>query len=154
MSSVTVKDNNKKYDELVKQLNEEAKIKSIAAGIFGDLNSEVLQYAIYNEFGTDKIPERSFIRATFDIYQDDIFKFVTIKLKEHSEAKITTDQLKKQFGEFLVSLIKKQIKFGEYEVNSDYTIAQKGSSKPLIDTGLMLKSISYKVNNESIVTGK
>ena len=48
--------------------------KEIKVGILGTENSETAEYAAANEFGTDKagrnrkvkIPERSFLRSTFD----------------------------------------------------------------------------------------
>ena len=38
----------------------------IEAGIFEDAGEEVLNKAYWNEYGTKNIPERSFVRSTFD----------------------------------------------------------------------------------------
>lgn len=37
--------------------------------------------------------------------------------------------------------------FGEWKSNSPYTIAQKGSAKPLVDTGSLRQAITYEVEN-------
>jgi hypothetical protein len=44
-----------------------------------------------------------------------------------------------------VGVIKQRIANGIAPPNSPYTIARKGSSKPLIDTGQLRNSITYQV---------
>lgn len=38
--------------------------------------------------------------------------------------------------------------FGEWAANSPYTIAQKGSAMPLVDTGSLRQAITYEVENK------
>jgi len=37
--------------------------------------------------------------------------------------------------------------FGQWAPNSPYTVAQKGSAKPLVDTGSLRQAITYEVDN-------
>ena len=48
-------------------------------------------------------------------------------------------------GEFMVGAIKDSIRNGDWAPNKPRTIAEKGSSKPLIDTAQMMNSVSAKV---------
>jgi len=128
-----------------------------------------------HEFGTDKagrgrktvIPERSFIRMPLETGQDDIEKSLEPKLEELMEkGRIhRIFQLIGIAGEARIQEAFETGGFGEWEKNSNITIhgsnygkenltekqienefiKSKGSDSPLIDTGLLRKSISSKV---------
>jgi hypothetical protein len=55
----------------------------IEAGIFEDAGEEVLEKAYSNEYGTKHIPERSFIRSTFDEEMDRISQEIFDKVFDH-----------------------------------------------------------------------
>lgn len=50
----------------------------------------------------------------------------------------------KRVGEWAVDVIKSEIVNGSYRPNAPYTIAKKGSGRPLRDTGRLLESIRYR----------
>ena len=102
-------------------------------------NLTVSQVASWNEFGTNKIPARSFIRGTYTKRHKDIIDHVAKFLYRDPE------NLLEHVGLYVVSLIQEEIRKGIEPGNSKYTIARKGSSKPLIDTGQLINSITYKV---------
>ncbi len=94
------------------------------------------------------IPERSFIRATFDEKYDEI--------GEHAEAAVTaiingTDVSKALTltGQYIEGEIKRKIGSGPFTPNSPATIRKKKSSKPLIDTGHMRQSVRYEIGDRS-----
>lgn len=102
------------------------------------------------------IPERSFIRSTVD--KNNNYKEVIRKLGlALITGKLTTipDALK-VLGEKITSDIKRSIEQGIPPPNAPSTIRQKGSSKPLIDSGQMKNAVTYDVHaddGKAAVTG-
>lgn len=64
------------------------------------------------------------------------------------EKGLPTDQIMEQVGEFAAGAVQQYMTDLRTPPNSAYTIAQKGSSNPLIDTGALRASVTYKVSNE------
>lgn len=105
----------------------------------------VLQIGIFNEFGTASIPERSFIRAWFDENEASIRKDLTILMRTVIEGKRASDQVLEILGQRAVGQIQERIASGIAPANAPSTVAKKGSSTPLIDTGVLRSSITYQV---------
>lgn len=101
--------------------------------------------SIRKEKGSINIPERSFLRSTFDEKSEDWLKF----MKNHIPKVITSDmqarQLMELLGTKITSDIQKKIKDINDPPNAPSTIAAKGSSNPLIDTGGLRMRITYRV---------
>jgi len=99
--------------------------------------------AAYNEFGTDRIPERSFMRSTFDEQHSKIKGIInkqySLILKGHKTVKGSLGLI----GEYMEGRIKKKITDLKTPPNAPITIARKGSSNPLIDTGRMRASVRH-----------
>lgn len=94
------------------------------------------------------IPERSFIRATFDEKSDEI--------GERAEAAVTAiingadvSKALARTGQYIEGEIKRKIGSGPFTPNSPATIRKKKSSKPLIDTGHMRQSVRYEIGDRS-----
>jgi tRNA U54 and U55 pseudouridine synthase Pus10 len=102
-------------------------------------NLTVSQVASYNEFGTNKTPSRPFIRGTYEKRRQDIIDQTAKFLYRDTENVLS------HVGLYVVSLIQEEIRKGIAPENSKYTVERKGSSKPLIDTGQLINSITYKV---------
>lgn len=91
-----------------------------------------------------KIPERSFLRAGYDQNRDAVVKKTAQIMANVTTGKTTARGLRQAVGEDLAGRIK------EYAINLDspqnhpFTIEQKGSSNPLVDTGGMIGSISWR----------
>lgn len=103
------------------------------------------ELALIHEFGIG-VPERSFIRAAFDKnhpkYDQNMVKLVIALY----EGRITPERLVALMGAQIASDIRDYIRdSGELLPNAPSTIAAKGSSKPLIDTGQLINSISSAV---------
>lgn len=58
------------------------------------------------------------------------------------------DRVLEQVGAFAVGAVQQYMTDLDTPPNSPYTIARKGSSSPLIDTGALRASVTYKVSNE------
>lgn|SRR3712207_1964560 len=164
----TVKnDNTKKLQDILQQL----KSRTIKIGIFGGDDNHVLMVAKVQEFGcdiniTDKmrwwlhfhglhvkntttqihIPERSFVRKTFNEKKNKIDEVVVESLNELLTFKISIDTFYNRIGLYLVGLTQETLT----EVNSPklhpFTLERKKpKANPLINTGRLRESITYKI---------
>ena len=118
------------------------------AGTYGD-GTSVVEVALWNEYGTSTIPERSFIRSAIDQNT----KLIEAWRLEMIENILTKDWSVKQaleaIGFRVQTLIQNKIKSNVPPPNAPSTLAQKRrdgtGSNTLINTGLLLRSIGYKV---------
>lgn len=100
--------------------------------------------AIQTRFGVILIPERSFIRST--IAENKNYSSLIAKLVESVlDGRRTEKQALETFGARASADMKKRIAAGIEPPNAPSTIARKGSSKPLIDTGRLRQSITWSV---------
>lgn len=108
----------------------------------------IVDYAIANEYGTSKIPERSFMRSTVDEKQQEWNKALDRIVGGIATGDVNNIEQKISFvAEQMVNDIKDKIDSNIPPPLSEATIKRKGSSKTLIDTGIMKTSITYKVEN-------
>lgn len=146
----TTKD--KGYKKAMETFKEVSGKPSVKIGVLGSEGNHeesegltVVDVATFNEFGTETIPERSFIRSTVDQ------KFNTyLERSKQLQAKCVLQELSvgkalSVLGELIQSDIVATINQGVEPENSPRTIAMKGSSKPLVDSGQLKQSIRYKV---------
>lgn len=110
-----------------------------------DSELTVAQVGFYNEFGTSTIPERSFIRSTIEGDRKDIKKVAKAQYKKVLNGKTTVEDGLGILGAFTAGLIQEKFTNNNWPSNSSATIAIKGSSTPLIDSGQLRQSISYQV---------
>lgn len=119
--------NDEMVKTLFKEIREEIAGYTIEAGIINDeINATK---ALYNEFGTEKIPERPFIRRGFD----------------NIEKIVKNANSPSEVGEKMVNNMKKAIMRSEYPRNAPSTVKKKGFDFPLIEYGDMYKNLTYKV---------
>lgn len=117
----------------------------------GEGGVTVLQVATWNEFGTMTaggeihIPERSFIRATVDKNMQVYLQLVEQLHKKVILRQMTVEEALSLLGEKIQADIQNEIAAGIDPENAPSTIARKGSSTPLIDSGQLRQSIRYKV---------
>lgn len=116
----------------------------------GDLT--LIEIAAIHEFGSEAagIRERSFIRATVDQKRDEIVQLQARVARQFLAEKITLEQALGIIGAWLAAEIKKTIveqrtAGPEDQANAPSTIAAKGSSTPLVDTGRLMNSINWQV---------
>jgi hypothetical protein len=102
----------------------------------------VAQYAYDNEFGTYKIPARPFVTTSFDESLDKLQTKISNNIAAIYEDQIGFKQALEQISDLTSNNIVNKIDSIVTPPNSPATIARKKSSKPLIDTGLMRKSVS------------
>ena len=108
--------------------------------------------AFWNEYGTfsklnnPHIPPRPFMRNVTDdkSKMERLAQIAKIELEKGAEGEAIANTM----GEVLVTMIKQSIQTGKFEANAPSTIAKKGSSRPLIDTGLLIGSVDFKVEKK------
>lgn len=124
----------------------------VKAGILADATTTegkgIAEYAIYNEFGTAAIPARPFMRQTVEKS-----KGKWIKTVEQLMGRNPGNARDAMFvvGEVMRGDIVYEIQNGSFAANAASTVAakeRKGKVEPdhpLIDTGQMMKAVSYEV---------
>lgn len=130
-----------------------AAVAEVVIGVqAGDVNDDsqlIAEYAAYNEFGTEKIPERSFMRTAFDENLPAIKKDMDNRYAQMLAGQVTARQALGLIGLRNQDFIKTKIDTNIPPPNAPATIEQKGSSHTLIDTGAMKNSIHYIVRGKT-----
>lgn len=136
-------------------------LPKVKVGILSDTNQRTkdtltnAQIGFTNEFGKmtgyPKIPPRSFIRMPLNLYFSKRLsekKSVTGKELEKAIETGKTEQFAKKIGLIAEEVIQEAFEtrgWGQWPKNAPYTIEQKGSDSPLIDTGQLRRAITSKV---------
>lgn len=108
-------------------------------------SEDILDRAAYNEFGTRNIPERPFMRNGLRDGVPEIKRLSRSLASRIMGGRLSKQQGLNQLGIKGKSLIQESITALNDPVNSPTTIAIKGSSNPLIDTGEMRGAVTYEV---------
>lgn len=103
------------------------------------------QIAAQNEFGTDIIPARPFMRTAVDSNREKINKAISGQYDKIVAGESTVKNSLNLLGLYMTSLIQKQIRATHYPPNASSTIARKKSSHPLIDFAQMIQSVRHEV---------
>ena len=148
---------NDSMDKLRKEL---AKIDSskqhAKAGLMGsevhdaDSGLTQVQLGIIHEYGTSKIPARPFIGASFNANRRDYESLLTRAVKAAGErgAAVFTKMLG-GIAAKMAAEMKKYVTLGNnLTPNAESTVRAKGSDRPLVDTGRLVNSITWKVERD------
>lgn len=122
--------------------------KKIVVGIVGDgVDSEVLKIAAAHEYGTDKLPERSFIRASFDAGQDKLGSIVSGQVNKVLSGQISADAAANAIGAQAAQLVQNFIDENRVKPPSDFS--KKTQHTTLYETGTHIRDrIAFKVEEE------
>lgn len=114
----------------------------------------VFQIGMIHEFGVPEknIPRRSFIRVPIENNIKEITKLIENNHRLVSENAMSAKVALDRIGIKAQNTIKESFRNNDWKANSRATIKRKGSSRPLIDTGQLIGSISYIVEKENNVT--
>ena len=119
----------------------------IDAGTHDDSEETVASIGFKHEFGTEKVPERSFLRSTLHGSRKDILSLNKKLLKKIVNLSMKVPQALGILGSFVADKVSLKIVAIKSPPNSPATILAKGSSNPLVDTGqLWDDSITWEVN--------
>ncbi|MGY4689342.1 hypothetical protein [Salibacterium sp. K-3] len=93
------------------------------------------------------IPERSYVRSTYDEKEKEMAANMEKLLQGVVDFNITPKQAYDRIGAWLVSAIQEKIRNIKSPPNANTTKEAKGSSNPLVDTGRLRQSITWKVRS-------
>lgn len=116
----------------------------------GKFPPTIVSVALIQEFGSVKrnIPERSFIRKPLQNHlKEELNKSKTLNKAIFNESGNPIDKYN-VLGAIAQNIITdsfENLGDGTWAPNAPFTIRQKGSSHPLIDTGRLRKSITFEV---------
>lgn len=109
---------------------------------YDEANPPIMEdVALWNEFGTENIPARPFLRTAQRKAVERGQHIVKRRMEENSDV----EQICKDLGMMMQAEIKNQITRGTFTPNAESTIKRKGSSRPLVDTGNLLQSVHWGV---------
>ncbi|MBO6292703.1 MAG: hypothetical protein J6N51_10695 [Selenomonas sp.] len=118
--------------------------KSILVGIVGTADSEVLKIAAIHEYGLGKMPERSFIRASFDADQGKLAEIVSGALTKVLREQTTPEAAAHSIGAQAAQLVQNYIDTNRVKPQSDFS--KKRQHTTLYETGTHIRDrIAYKV---------
>lgn len=139
-------------DELKKKMERVEELSSMNL-VYGVVDEEkttdgvlVWKYAIYVEYGTNRIPERPFFRS-FQWNKKTILDTMTRRLFSN----VVNGDIKKpitaykRLGRYMKSAIEDSLLNGAWQPNAESTVKLKGSDRPLVDTGNLLNSIGFVI---------
>lgn len=114
------------------------------AGNVEDGSMTQAQNGALQNYGNDKIPARPWLLPGVESATQDIVDTIASGI-EHG---LPNDQIMEQVGAFAAGATQQYITDLRDPPNAPYTIEKKGSDNPLIDTGSMRASVTYKVTNQ------
>lgn len=157
--TVTIREVDKGLDELKKVLSDLKKGKSyVKVGVVGGSADTAradadgltnAQLAAVHEYGAPErgIPERSFIRAPFAANRQQYIQQLRGLVAKVYRRQLSISRALGLMGAKISADLKNNITAGEGvpPPNAPATVKAKGSSRPLVDTGRLLGSISWDV---------
>lgn len=139
--STSIESDVDQLDEAIARL-EQLDGKTAEAGLFGGFAAKK---AMWQEYGTSRgIPERPFLRNTQYENESRWSQKTGQDIIQVFEGGLSSSAVLSNLGLLMVQDIRKTIDAGNFAPLSPATIAKKGSSKPLVDTGDMYGAITHR----------
>lgn len=129
----------KKYSEM----NASVRVGVLENATYPD-GTPVAMVAFWNEYGTKTSPVRAFFRTTVSDQKKNWVLSVQNLMKMHDDPKKVMGLM----GEHMRGQIVQSINTWTDPPNAPYTVKMKGFNKPLVDQGIMMRSISFEVGGE------
>lgn len=121
------------------------------SGSYPEGEPDVVEVALWNEFGTKNMPQRSFIRSAVDENEQRINKWREKALELIVKEGWPVDKALSMIGQNVVTLIQNKIKSNVPPPNADATRDEKRRhaspnwGRTLMDTETMLRAVGFKV---------
>lgn len=112
------------------------------AGDYPGKGVSIAEVAWFQEFGTSTIPERPFLRWTLSEHQGYFPHLGRALLSALRNPQRDYKKYLRAVGVIAEQDIRDMMMHGAFEPLAISTIAKKGSSRPLVDTGLLRQSIT------------
>lgn len=155
-------DIDKGFEKIKKELQEMTKLRlviyideALTYSNGGKKGEKVEYIAMLMEYGSEEFnvhyPSRPFFRSAYDANYEKLMLLVERNINLIIQGKMTANAFYQNIGRFLTQKIKDMIYEGTFQELSEITIKRKRKKgnkypeKPLIDEGILAKSIRYKV---------
>jgi len=125
-----------------KDMNASVRVGVLENATYPD-GTPVAMVAFWNEYGTRTSPVRAFFRTTVSEQKKNWVLSVQNLMKMHNDPK----QVMGLIGVHMQEQIVQSINTWSDPPNSAYTIAKKGFDKPLVERGIMMRSIKSEVGD-------
>lgn len=137
--------------ELAARLASQRVLVGVPRGAAEQDGTQMWQVAAASEFGVPEknIPERSFLRAGLRKYLPEFARVARLGMTAVVRGAIGEGIALGQLGAVAAGWVKRYIAEGSFAPNVPRTIARKGSDRPLIDTGSLRQSITWKHDDGS-----
>ena len=130
--------------ERLKSALKEMEHTKIVVGSVGAVDSDVLKIAMAHEYGTSKLPERSFVRASFDANQEQIAQIVSNEVGKVLSGATTPAAAANAIGAQAAQLMQSYIDTNQVKPPSDFS--RKTQHTTLYETGTHIRDrIAYEV---------
>ncbi len=123
-----------------KDMNASVRVGVLENATYPD-GTPVAMVAFWNEYGTRTSPVRAFFRTTVSEQKKNWVLSVQNLMKMHNDPKKVMGLI----GIHMQEQIVQSINTWSDPPNSAYTIAKKGFDKPLVERGIMMRSIKSEV---------
>lgn len=165
MSKTTITDKQLKW-QTIKRKARELRGTTVTVGVHDDAGAHadgdlsVAHLAAIHEFGTDRIPERSFMRATFDANRDKYTEMIKQAAHDVVAYGLGVQTAARKLGVIASSDVKRTIQDGIEPDLADATKRARDDKAahggglasmaqtytPLIDSGQLIASITFRVD--------
>ena len=103
--------------------------------------------ALWNEFGTRRIPARPFLRTSMRNNRAKYLKMAHADAKQILAGSMSIERSLARIGIVAQGDVQMSIVAGNWTPNAPSTVKRKGSSRPLIDTGAMRQAVTWVIEN-------
>jgi hypothetical protein len=116
--------------------------------VAGETSADIIARATYNEFGTSRIPERPFMRTALRENRPGYNELRRADARKILRGEMLLSTALRRIGWKARDDIKAMIESSMDPVNAPSTVKQKGHARTLIDTGVMHRAVTYKIEDE------
>jgi hypothetical protein len=144
--SVKVKDTDRGYRDLLQSIRSMSNVQ-VVVGVKSDGGDpDIADIGFWNEFGTDDghVPERSFLRSTLD---ENRTKYAGL-MATAAKKVLRGASIRNAYGlvgRRIVFDVQRRISSRIDPPNAPSTIARKGSTVPLVDSGALRSAVDFEV---------
>ena len=115
------------------------------AQLYPETLVSVAQVALFQEYGTEDIPARSFLRKAVFSNRKAISAVARREVQAAIKGSKSPVEALSEIGQFAADKIVARIRSGNFKALAPSTVAKKGHARPLIDSKLMMNSVSWAV---------
>lgn len=137
-------------DAIKKELSKLGGLKVATVGIHEDAGAvpdgamSMATLGAIQHFGNDRIPARRWLDVGVESGTSEYLAII----QEGIAAGLTEDKILEQIGAVAQGVTQEYIRDLKDPPNAPSTIKKKGSDNPLVDTGALMQSVTYKVQNK------